>query len=144
MARYISDLPYIHEHTRNRVIVTTRIIGYEGQLNAYDFQVLYRDCVEILAEQWQRSKHIDDRESTTYEDLRLSQKLVLLQAIALYMQQQREAADRQTLIPQAKAQAIARYSGRPATSGSAGTPEGLRAPGRSMDQGCSNRERHSD
>jgi len=36
----------------------------------------------------------------------LSQKLVLLQAIALYMQQQREVVDCQTLIPQAKAQAI--------------------------------------
>lgn len=194
MARNIGEFLSMHEHRHNRVVMTTRVIGYEGQLNAYDFQVrtvqplhagevralikqryravalsetsgwsevdatpvlqdmhrrsdrlikkiegaprlaqlatnplllslivlvhrvkvelpeerilLYRDCVEILAEQWQRSKRVDDRESAAHEDLRLSQKLVLLQTIALYMQQQREVADRQTLIPQAKAQAL--------------------------------------
>lgn len=68
---------------------------------------LYRDCVEILTEQWQRSKQAEiDMQPASQEDLTLSQKLVLLQAIALEMQQQRAEEDRQTLLPRTHIQEI--------------------------------------
>lgn len=39
MARRIAALLQIYDHPDNRIIVTTRIIGYEGQLDQYEFNV---------------------------------------------------------------------------------------------------------
>src|SRR5437762_8893699 len=174
MAHRIENFLSTHDHPRNRVVVTTRIVGYEGQLDRYGFQrrtvqhlkageiralvkqryeaialsetagwpphdatpikqdmrrrserlikkiettprlaqlatnplllslivlvhrvklelpeervQLYRECVEILAEQWKSFKWAEsDMQPVAQEDLNLSQKLVLLQALALNM-----------------------------------------------------------
>jgi energy-coupling factor transporter ATP-binding protein EcfA2 len=195
MAHRIEDFLNIYDHSRNRVIITTRIVGYEGQLDRYGFQIrtvqhleageiralikqryeaiavsetagwsphdaasikqdirrrserlikkvestpqlaqlatnplllslivlvhrvklelpeervqLYRECVEILTEQWQSFKRAESNlQSSSQEELNFSQKLVLLQALALNMQQQREEEDRQILLPQSQAQEI--------------------------------------
>jgi Sulfatase-modifying factor enzyme 1 len=185
----------IHDHPRNRVVVTTRIVGYDGQLDRYGFQIrtvqhlnvgeiralikqryeaialsetagwqphdaapikqemrrrserlikkvestprlaqlatnplllslivlvhrvklelpeervhLYKECVEILTEQWQNFKRAEsDMQLDQQEELNFLQKLVLLQALALNMQQKREEEDRQTLLSQSQAQKI--------------------------------------
>ena len=69
--------------------------------------LLYRDCVEILTEQWQRSKQAEiDMISDAQDDLTLLQKLSLMQEIALNMQRQREEENRQTLLPRIQVQEI--------------------------------------
>ncbi|HZR41923.1 MAG TPA: SUMF1/EgtB/PvdO family nonheme iron enzyme [Ktedonobacteraceae bacterium] len=64
-----------------------------------DRQFLYRDCVEILTEQWQKSKAEEAGiRQEEREELTLSQKIVLLREIAFAMQQQREEEGQPTLI----------------------------------------------
>ena len=195
MAHRIAGFLNTYNQPSNRIVVTTRIVGYEGQLDLYGFQIrtiqklkegetralvkqryhatalsettgrkphdaapiiqdmqqraaqlikkiestprlaelatnplllslvvlihyvkiklpeqralLYRDCVEILTEQWQRSKFEETGgQQYSQEELTLAQKLVLLQEIALTMQQKREEENRETLLPRAQVQDI--------------------------------------
>lgn len=68
---------------------------------------LYRECVEILTEQWQHFKQGEAGiQSVSQEDLTLLQKLALLQEIALSMQEVRTEENRQTLLPRKQVQEI--------------------------------------
>ena len=195
MAHHIAGFLNTYNQPSNRIVVTTRIVGYEGQLDQYGFQIrtvqklnegatralvkqryhatalsetigwkphdaapiiqdmqlraeqlikkiestprlvdlatnplllslivlihyvkvrlpeqralLYRDCVEILTEQWQRTKFEEiGKHQDSQEELTLAQKLVLLQVIALTMQQKREEENRETLLPRSQVQEI--------------------------------------
>lgn len=188
MAEHINGFLQIYGQEKHRFVVTTRIIGYEGQLDSYGFQsrtvqplqegdrsnliylryyayirveilgrspeeargidealtrradelvksvealprltqlatnpmllslitlvhflkvelpdervLLYRDCVEILTERWQRQKRIETGwKGQTTQDLTLTQKIVVLQELAFAMQQRRDPANSQALLP---------------------------------------------
>jgi hypothetical protein len=188
MAEYIQGFLEIHGKLKHRFVVTTRIIGYEGQLNSVGFfartvqplekherkllikhrykaisavekigrtqaeargidihlqerehslierleslprlaqlatnpmllslitlvhflkvelpderVLLYRDCVEILTEKWQRYKRDEmGFGSFSEHDLTLSQKVVLLSELAFEMQQRRDPDSNLALLP---------------------------------------------
>ncbi len=64
--------------------------------------LLYRDCVEILAEGWQRFKREEaglKKEDSEREELALNQKLVLLCELAFVMQQHRKDEGSPALLP---------------------------------------------
>ncbi|MFN8446159.1 MAG: SUMF1/EgtB/PvdO family nonheme iron enzyme [Caldilineaceae bacterium] len=70
--------------------------------------LLYRDCVEILTENWQASKRGDsglERKKELHQ-LPLQQKIVLLQNIALTMQNRRKEGESQALIRREEVEAI--------------------------------------
>lgn len=196
MAQYISGLWNRFPESRNRIVVTTRIVGYEGQLDTRDFSVqtvqplkhadinalvrqrhhaialnesrnrsaaeaelvrkrtaqkaeqllvelrrnprlyalavnplllslivldhsiklvlpgerhiLYRDCVEILAARWRQHGRAQLGLPVIEEqDLTVSNKIALLQAIALTMQQERTRSDAaQVPIPRSQVESL--------------------------------------
>lgn len=194
MARRVAGFLALYGRPENRIVVTTRIIGYEGQLDQYGFTIrtvqtlntgevralikqrykaiafaesagrqeaeeraikrrlrqraemliakieetlrlrqlatnpmllslivlvhflkvelpeervlLYRDCVEILTERWQRVKREELGLKKSRQELTMNQKLVLLRDMAFAMQQGRQAAGSQALIAKERAQEI--------------------------------------
>jgi formylglycine-generating enzyme required for sulfatase activity len=188
MAEYVNGFLEVHGKAKHRFVVTTRVIGYEGQLNSIGFLartvqplqegeritlinqrykaiaavekmgrthgealaidtrlkerehalidrlkklprlaqlatnpmllslitlvhflkvelpdervLLYRDCVEILTERWQKYKRDELNYGSIFEeDLNLTQKVALLQEVAFAMQQRRDPTSSQALLP---------------------------------------------
>ncbi len=108
LIKKIESTPRLAQLATNPLLLSLIVLVHRVKLELPEERVqLYRECVKILAEQWKSFKWAEsDMQPTLQEELNLSQKLVLLQALALNMQQKREKEDRQTLLPQSKAQEI--------------------------------------
>ena len=72
--------------------------------------ILYRDCVELLAERWQAQRRAEaashQGEQSQPDDLGLDQKIALLRDIALALQARRKEDETQVLMTRDEAQAI--------------------------------------
>jgi Sulfatase-modifying factor enzyme 1 len=108
LIKKIETTPRLSQLATNPLLLSLIVLIHYVKLELPQERVLlYRDCVEILTEQWQRSKLAAiDITLEAQEELTLPQKLSILQEIALYMQQKREDKDRQTLLPQLEVQEI--------------------------------------
>jgi len=108
LIKKIESTPRLAQLAANPLLLSLIVLVHYVKLELPQERVLlYRDCVEILTEQWQRSKKAEiDKLPDSQEDLTLPQKLGLLQELALSMQQQREEENRQTLLPRVQAQEI--------------------------------------
>ncbi len=104
----IESTPRLAQLATNPLLLSLIVLVHRVKIALPEERVLlYRDCVEILTEQWQRTKRAESYlQPDTQEDLSLPQKLVLLQALALDMQKRREEEDQRTLLPQSQAQKI--------------------------------------
>jgi energy-coupling factor transporter ATP-binding protein EcfA2 len=108
LIKKIESTPRLVQLATNPLLLSLIVLVHYVKVELPEQRVLlYRDCVEILTEQWQRAKKAEiDMVSNHQEDLTLPQKLGLLQELALAMQKQREEENRQTLLPRIQAQKI--------------------------------------
>ena len=97
----IKSMPRLAQLATNPMLLSLITLVHFLKVELPDERVLlYRDCVEILTERWQRYK----REETglgayPLQDLTLAQKTLLLQELAFAMQQRRNADSSQALLP---------------------------------------------
>jgi Sulfatase-modifying factor enzyme 1/NACHT domain len=104
----IKSTPRLAQLATNPLLLSLIVLVHYVKLELPQERVLlYRDCVEILTEQWQRSKQAElDRMTNVQEDFTFAQKLGLLQKLAFTMQMQRQEENRQTLLPRVHVQEI--------------------------------------
>jgi len=83
--------PRLKDLAQNPLLLSLIVTVHNAKVRLPDQRhILYRDCVEIFAHEWQRIKKAElFLPSDTPDELVLEQKLILLRAVALTMQQQR-------------------------------------------------------
>ena len=89
----IENTPRLNQLATNPMLLSLIVLVHSLKVELPEERLLlYRDCVEILAERWQQFKQREEVVIKKEErgDLTLNQKLVLLRELAFAMQQQRK------------------------------------------------------
>ncbi len=97
----IESTPRIAQLAVNPMLLSLIVLIHAVKIELPDERILlYRDCVEILTERWQRVRlEAAGVQKLSTEELTLSQKLLLLREIAFTMQKKRQDEGSQALIP---------------------------------------------
>lgn len=101
LIKKLSEVPRLAQLAMNPMLLSLITLVHYLKVELPDERaLLYRDCVEILTERWQRFKRDDSGFGANQGDeLLLSQKIVLLQEIAYTMQMRRDLESSQALVP---------------------------------------------
>lgn len=97
----IENTPRLNQLATNPMLLSLIVLVHSLKVELPEERLLlYRDCVEILAEGWQRLKREEvGIEKEEREELALNQKLVLLCELAFVMQRQRKEEGSVALMP---------------------------------------------
>ena len=104
----IEETPRLRQLASNPMLLSLIVLVHSLKVRLPEERVLlYRDCVGILTERWQRMKQEEvDIPNERDQELTLNQKIALLSAIAFGMQQLRQEETSQTLVPKDHMQEI--------------------------------------
>jgi hypothetical protein len=104
----IENTPRLNQLATNPMLLSLIVLVHSLKVELPEERLLlYRDCVEILAESWQQFKREEvGIKKEERDELTLTQKLILLCELAFAMQQQRKDEGSLALMPKAVAQDI--------------------------------------
>ena len=104
----IENAPRLNQLATNPMLLSLIVLVHSVKVELPEERLLlYRDCVEILAESWQQFKREElgiQREQR--EELTFNQKLVLLRKLAIAMQRQRKDEGSLALMPSGAAREL--------------------------------------
>lgn len=104
----IEATPRLAQLATNPLMLTLIVLVHSLKVELPEERLLlYRDCVEILAERWRRMQAQDLGVAASRDnELQLGHKLVLLREVAFAMQLRRQEDSSQALLPRAEACAV--------------------------------------
>lgn len=97
----VESTPRLNQLATNPMLLSLIVLVHSLKFELPDERLLlYRDCVEILAENWQQFKREEAGiKKEVKDELSLNQKLILLRELAFAMQQQRKDEGSPALMP---------------------------------------------